>query len=221
MRVWTQTRQETAVLYSPIGLRLIDDLTGKAPLGRIDVRLDVQDLPGTWRTTALAAILTASGVVTYPGLERRANPRGLAARKYRVRLIPQFYLPLYRRNADGIPVDAYPYNDTYPPAVVKKTPDDTILTPAPNYPFQDHIPILHAVVVDPAGKPVPYAIVTQGLKERVLTDARGTASLPLRWVKPNVDFVIDAANERNGQTGTTPNLRLPAALKTVVRIPIH
>jgi hypothetical protein len=140
-----------------------------------------------------------------------------------VRLIStsHFYVPLYRRNADGIALDAYPYNDTYPPAVVKKIPDDTILTPAPNYPFQGHIHILRGVVLDTAGKPVPDAIVTQGLKERVLTDSRGTFSLPLRWIKPNVDFVVDAANERNGQTGTTPNLRLPAALTTIVKIPIH
>jgi hypothetical protein len=68
---------------------------------------------------------------------------------------------------------------------------------------------------------VPDAIVTQGLKERVLTDSRGTSSLPLPWSKPNVDFVVDAANECNGQTGTTPNLRLRAALTTIVKIPIH
>jgi hypothetical protein len=223
MRTWIQTAEETTTLYSPIGLRLIDDLTGKTPLERIDVLLDIQDAQGTWRATGISPVLTASGVVTYPGLERHANPSGLGARKYRVRLNSpsQFYVPLYRRNADGIVADAYPYNDTHPPAVVKQMPDDTILTPAPNYPFQDHIPVLHGVIVDPTGRPVPDAVVTQGLKERVLTDSRGTFSLPLRWIKPNINFVVDAANERNGQTGTAPNLRLPNALKTIVKIPIN
>jgi hypothetical protein len=49
MRTWVQTVKETATLYSPIGLRLIDDFTGKTPLGRIDVLLDIQDAPSTWR----------------------------------------------------------------------------------------------------------------------------------------------------------------------------
>jgi hypothetical protein len=45
--------------------------------------------------------------------------------------------------------------------------------------------------------------------------------LPLRWIKPNVNFVVDVANERNGQTGTTPNLKLPDALSKIVKIQIN
>jgi hypothetical protein len=220
VRTWLPTVEETTQLFSPIGLRLIDDLTGKAPQGRVQVFLDAKDPYGNWLATGIKAVITAGGVLIYPGLERHANVTGLPARRYRVRLKAELYVPLYRRNADGIEVDAFPYNDTHAPAMVKKLPDDTILTPAPNYPFQDHIPVLHGIVEDTGGKPVADAMVTQGIKERVLTDGRGTFSLPLRWIKPNVNFVVDVANERNGQTGTTPNLKLPDALSTIVTIQI-
>jgi hypothetical protein len=135
VRTWVQIVEETIELYSPIGLRLIDDLTGNPPIGRIEVFLDLKSAAGNWLPTGIPVVVTAGGVLTYPGLERHANVTGLPSRRYRVRLKPELYVPLYRRNADGIEVDAFPYNDDNPPAMVKKLPDDTILMPAPNYPL--------------------------------------------------------------------------------------
>ena len=221
MRRWVEAVEESAKLYSPIGLRLVDDLTGSAPLGRIEVLLDVKDPQGQWIDTHRAPVITASSIVAYPGLERRARIDGAGAVRYRVRIKPEFYIPFYRMTDDAIERDAYPYNDTNPPAQVKHVPDDVVLTPAPNYPFEKHIPVLHGLVTDAANSPVAFVHVKQGAKERVLTDERGTFSLPLRWIKPGDNFQVDAINERNGQHGTSPNLKLPDALKNVLKIQIN
>jgi hypothetical protein len=219
VRYWIQIVEESTQLYSPIGLRLVDDLTGSTPRGRVDVFLDAKDASGNWNATGVAATKTLSGFVSYPGLERHANVVGLPSRRYRVRLDAQFYLPLYRRNSEGIEFDAFPYNDTNPPTTISKLTQDAILTPAPNYGVEGHIPVLKGVVVDAADKPVRDAMVTQGAKERVLTDARGTFALPLRWVKPNVPVPVDAADERTGRTGTI-TIQLPGSLSKSQKIQI-
>jgi len=45
MTNWIQTVAEHTQLYSPIGLRLVDDLTGTTPRGRIDVYLATRGMP--------------------------------------------------------------------------------------------------------------------------------------------------------------------------------
>lgn len=202
---------ESTKLYSPVGLRLLDELTGKAPIGNTDVYLDILEPNATWRLTDIQAVKTPTGVITYPGLERHADVTGLPARWYRVRLSPAFYVPLYRRKDEGIAFKAFPYNDTHPPQVITSFAQDTFLTPAPNYPFAGHIPVLRGVVVDNTNKEVPDAVVTQSAKETVLTDFRGTFALPLRWVPPHVPTPIDAVDERTGRVGSI-QIQLPDAL---------
>jgi hypothetical protein len=219
MRNWTQTVTEDTQLYSPIGLRLVDDLTGNTPRGRVNVFLDSRDASGKWHATGIAATKSLSGFLTYPGLERHANVEGLPSRRYRVRLDAEFYVPLYRRNSDGIEFDAFPYNDANPPSTITKVTRDAILTPATNYGAEGHIPVLKGVVTDAANKPVKDALVTQGANERVLTDLRGTFALPLRWVKPNVPVPVDAADERTGRTGTI-TIQLPSSLSKSQKIQI-
>ncbi len=102
MRTWIQTIEESTQLFSPIGLRLIDDLTGNSPIGRIQAILELQDAGGEWKDTKIAPVITASGTVTYPGLERHADATGKLPKQFRVRLKPQFYLPLYQRDRDGL-----------------------------------------------------------------------------------------------------------------------
>jgi len=216
---WQTAVVEQSRLYSPIGLRLVDELTGQAPLGKTEAQLDILDSSGTWRQTDLQAVRTPSGVVAYPGLEFHADATSLLPRHYRVRLLADLYVPLYRRNSAGIEFDAYPYDAVHPPQVVVQMAQDAILTPAPNYPFSAHIPVLRGVVVDPAGNPVPDAVVTQGVSERVLTDSRGTFALPLRWAQQNVPVPIDAADERSGRVGTI-QINLPGALGKSQKIPI-
>ncbi len=220
MRTWIQTIEESTQLFSPIGLRLIDDLTGNSPIGRIQAILELQDAGGEWKDTKIAPVITASGTVTYPGLERHADATGKLPKQFRVRLKPQFYLPLYQRDRDGLLCTAFPYDNSHHPQNIKQLPDDVILTPATNYPFEGQIPVARGMVVDAANASVPNAVVTQGAKERVLTDQRGCFALPLRWVKPNPALPIDAANERNGQQGTT-NIQFPQDLSRNIKIQIH
>ncbi len=212
--------EEKAQLYSPIGLRLLDELTNQAPVGKTVAFLDIRDANNTWRQTDFQPVTTISGVISYPGLERHADVTGLQRRRYRVRIVAEFYVPLYRGNSEGIEFDAFPNNDTHPPQQVVRLAQDTFLTPAPNYPFPGHISVLRGVVTDPADEPVPDAVVTQGVRERVVTDAAGTFALPLRWARQNVQIPVDAADNRTGRLGTI-NVQLPDALKKSQTIQIR
>ena len=220
MRQWANTLLESSTLYSPIGLRLIDDLTGGSPLGTVVATLDITDLSGGWRETDVHAVNTPSAIVTYPGLEYHGDVTGLPARQYRVRLISDLYIPYYQINADGIVFTAYPYNDSNPPAVVTQSATDIPLFPAPNYPFASHIPVLRGVVVDAGNQRVTYAYVTQAHTERAVTDGHGNFALPLRWVAPNTATPIDATDPRTGRSGTI-SIQLPAALNSSLTISIH
>jgi hypothetical protein len=206
-------------LYSPVGLRLVDELTGGAPLGNVRETLDVLEPNGSWRQTDIQEVRTPSAVVAYPGLERHSNVTGLKPRQYRVRLAAELYVPFYRANSNGIPFTAYPYNETNPPAVIVGMATDTLLLPAPNYPFVTHIPVLRGLVIDPAKKPVPDAYVTQSNNERALTDSRGTFALPLRWAQLNVRISIDATDQRTGRHGSI-RIQLPDSLRQSQTIPI-
>jgi hypothetical protein len=216
---WQISVAEEMQTYSPVGLRLLDELTDDAPLGKTTAYLDIRDASGVWRQTDIPAVRTPSGVVSYPGLERHADVAGLLPRHYRVRISADFYVPLYQSTSDGIEFDAYPFNDANPPQVIVRLPQDAFLTPAPNYPFQGHIPVLRGIVIDPAKNPVPNALVTQGPIERVVTDSRGTFALPLRWAAQNVPIPIDAVDNRTHRLGSIP-VTLPGDLATSHTIPI-
>ena len=199
---------ERWMLYSPIGLRLLDDVTGKNAFGPVTAFLDRQTPTGGWFDTKIEAVTTPSGYITYPGLERHPEAIG-GPRRYRCRIEAAFYEPLYRAQFDGIEFDAFPYNDTNPPANFPAPPNlplpqDVVLTPASAYPFPANVPVLRGRTVDVNGDTVADAIVSQGVQERVLTDRRGVFALPLRWVTSNVQVFIDATHPRTGRTGTIP-----------------
>jgi hypothetical protein len=216
---WVLTPADVMRVYSPVGLRLLDELTNQPPIGSVQAILDILDASGNWRQTDIEAVVTPSAVVSYPGLGRHATVTGIPVQKYRVRLSADFYIPYYQKNADGIPFDAYPYNDDNPPAVIAKLAIETPLVPAPNYLFASHIPVLRGVVVDAAGDPVMNAYVTQSNNERALTDSRGEFVLPLRWVPVKTTVPIDATDVRTGRTGTI-SIQFPADLNSSQKIPI-
>ena len=216
MITWTPLPGERWLLYSPIGLRLLDDLTGSLPLGKVKALLDRRDPAGNWQETKINAVMTPSGILTYPGLERRADVNRPQVR-YRCRIEAEFYSPLYRATLDGIEFDAFPYNDTNPPANFPAPPNlplpqNVLLTPSSNYPFPPHIPVLRGRTVDINGKPLADAIVSQGLQEQVLTDKRGAFALPLRWVAPNIAVPIDATHPRTSPNISTIPITIPQDL---------
>lgn len=210
---------ESAMLYSPIGLRLVDEFTGDGPVGRVRAFLDRRDAAGVWRATDIAPVKTPGGVLVYSGLERRREVAGQPARRYRVRLEADFYRAFYRSQFDGVEFDAFPYNDTAPPATIAAMPQDELLVPSSAYPFPTHVRVLRGAVVDAAASPVADVIVSHGGLERVLTDERGEFALPLRWASEGVPLPIDAIDQRTGRTGMRP-VTLPQDLGTNQEITI-
>jgi hypothetical protein len=203
---------ERRLLVSPIGFRLINELTGDAPIGRVTSELDRRDASGQWVPMNVRAQRNASGIVIFPALTRTAR-RGLASvppGSFRARFNADFYIPIYRVTEDGVAFDAPPYNDEEAPAILNRVPQDVMLAPAPAYPFPAEWRVLRGVVTGAAG-PVADAEVSRGNTVRVLTDPRGGYALPLRQTKLNTPVVIDATDHRTGRVGQI-TVTLPDAL---------
>ena len=86
MTGWSKLPGEAQELYSPVGLRLIDDFTGGLPLGSVRAQLERRDSSGGWQATDIDVIRTPSGILAYPGLGRQAEVVGRLPRRYRVTL---------------------------------------------------------------------------------------------------------------------------------------
>ena len=220
MTTWATIPDAVTHLYSPIGLRLVDDLTGAAPVGSVQATLDIRNADGGWQQTDIQDVRTLSGIVAYPGLERHANVVGLPTRQYRIRLTAAVYLPLYRAQSAGIQFDADPYNETNPPAHIIGMTTDTFLLPAPNYPFPTNVPVVRGLVVDAANRPVPDVLVEHSHKECALSDAHGSFALALRWAQQGVAIPIDAIDKHTGRHGSTP-IQLPDSLGQSINIIIR
>jgi stalled ribosome alternative rescue factor ArfA len=218
MTNWHIHENERLELYSPIGFRLIDEFTGRPPIGSIVIDLDVKE-GANWRTTDIKASRSMSGIVIFPRLGRRADPIGVLPETYRVRISAEYYRPFYCLTSDGIEFKVYPYNDTNPPTdytvnppvVIKPQVQDEKLIPGVNYPFPTHVRVLRGQVKDAAGQPVIHAEVIRNNAERAVSGEKGAYALPLRWTVNGVPVPIDATNHRTGQTGTI-NITLPGAL---------
>ena len=208
---WLAIPNEELALYSPIGLKLIDDFTGRVPYGSVKALLDFQDQSGDWHEAERSSVRTPSEIVTYPGLGRSAHVAVQPVFRYRVRIDAQYYRADYLKNADGVEFDVHPWDDSTPPAVVPNAPQDLILYPATQYPFSAHIRVLRGVVVDNVGTRIPNVEVTESILERTLTDERGMFSLPLRWPALNAVLQIDALDHRTGRNGQI-NITLPGDL---------
>ncbi len=198
---WRPAAGERSVRFSPVWFRLIDDLTGLPPAGRVLVRLDRRE--GTeWKPTDVAATVTMAGMVAFPGLERRRETAAVPPRHYRVRAEAEFYRPLYREQAEGLEFDAPPHNDDVQPPAPTRT--DMVLLPSVTYPYAAHIRTLRGIVRDQAGMPAEDVLVqTQSRAgpvtrlERTLTDDRGAFTLALRWVRPGSTTSVSATDQRS------------------------
>jgi hypothetical protein len=219
MRTWRELPDEKSVLFSPIGLRPVDDLTGKLPLGKVRAVLDAREPNGDWRATGVRPLVTQGGVIAYPALGRRRSPVGQPATRYRVRVEADHYIPGYRRDQDGIEFDAFPYDDANPPQSAPGMPQPLVLMPAPDYPFAGHLLVLRGIVVDAGGAPVRDAEVSIGTTRRTLSDARGCFALATPRPAAPTSIQVDAADLRSGRVGgaTVP---FPPGLVTSIQITI-
>jgi hypothetical protein len=213
MTNWVTLPGESWVMYSPIGLVLVDEFTTRAPIGAVRPALAIDDGAGSFRATGIDGVITPSATLIYPGLERRHDATG-AARKYRITVDADFYLPRYQLTPtigtpQGIVFDAYPYNDTTAPAQ-PPTYATLALLPGPSYPFESIYPVVRGIVKDGAGAAVAGALVTLGATERVMTDARGAFSIALRWVSMIAQITAQDDAGHVGQISvdvTDPNSR--------------
>jgi hypothetical protein len=214
---WREVGSEHIALYSPLGLRLVDDFTGRAPLGDVSARLDRQVSVGVWEPTSIKAVLTPSSILTWPGLGRELEPVSAPTRRYRVRLEGALYRPAYLEALDGIEFDAPPWDDDNAPVPATTGPKDAYLLPAGSYGFPTWVRVLRGQVEDVSGGPVANVLVSQAGVERVLTDERGAFALPLRWA--TTGQVVQASDARTGRNGSHV-LNLPADLQSNVTITI-
>ena len=138
------------LVFSPLGLALLDDFTGRvfnkrnaqgtilppsddftlgAPIGFLRPRLEVQDDAGNWSDTKIRGLFTDSGILAYPNLGRRGKlPAHENPRNYRVRFATQYYRPfnpdLWTTPNHGSPVsDVLPPDDWFPFKVAPFTGD--------------------------------------------------------------------------------------------------
>jgi hypothetical protein len=211
MTEWQPVPSERLMLYSPIGLHLIDDFTGQAPIGTLRIQLDRQRASGDWEPSGIEGVRTPSEVIIYPGLGRSAHAATQPASRYRARIEASHYRADYLMTDAGIEFDADPYDDTLAPVNIPAAPQPVFLLPAPSYAFQTHIRVIRGVVQDAANQPVAYAEVTEGINERVLSDERGGFALPLRWPALVGQVQIDAVDHRTGASGQI-TVTLPADL---------
>ncbi|MGI9304071.1 MAG: hypothetical protein ACR2RB_15420, partial [Gammaproteobacteria bacterium] len=97
---WTAVPSERGMLYSQIGLRLVDEFTGRRPSYPILTELEYQDSSGDWQPVQRQPTVTPSGVLSFPGLGRSTHVGSAPTVRYRVvvqsdSLRPEYYRPEY------------------------------------------------------------------------------------------------------------------------------
>jgi hypothetical protein len=219
MTIWRRVSGDTIAMHVPIGLKLVDDFTGRPPQGGIRLTLDAEDGPG-WQETDRQPVRTHGGLYAYPGLGRMVDPIAIPIRRYRVRIAAELYVPAYRETSDGIECLVPSYNDRNPPTSTPLMPLTVVLMPAAAYPFPSSAPVLRGIVRDGAGAAVADARVTVSNINRVLTDERGAFSAPLTRQTLVGQIQLDAEHVRTGMTGMA-QLILPGALNRNVEIVVN
>ncbi len=220
MIVWRRTKEMSAKRSTQIAVRLVDELTGAAPIGQLTLTLEALDASGAWRDTRIRPTLNTQFIATYPDLEHRSRAAGLPVRKYRVVVRADDYLAFYPApSSPGLEIDVQPFDDLHP-AAPPAAATTLYLLPAPTYPFPSHVRVLRGRVrLQGTTRYVRGALVREGARERVLTDEQGSFALPLRWPATNASLTIDA-DDRAGKVGSI-QVTLPGDLGISRTIDIH
>lgn len=208
---WQSLSAEKWIVYSHAGLVLVDDFTAKPPKYPVSTDLEYQDGAGNWHSRKRSPVATPSGIISYTALGRSAQAAAQAVLRHRVLLRSSFYRPEYLRNSDGIEFDVHPYDDTTPPAVIPSQPQTILMLPNTNYSYPTHVRVISGLVQDNTGSPVADVEVSEGARERVLTDERGAFSLPLRWSALTATVLLDALDYRTGRSDSI-TINLPGDL---------
>jgi len=205
---WLALNNEQWLLYSQIGLRLVDEFTAKPLKYPVSTTLEYQDSVGEWHTVKRDPVVTPNGLISYPSLGRSDHTASQPVLRHRVLLHSDFYRPDYLLNSDGIEFDIYPYDDFSPPAVIPTHPQTVLMFPSTVYAYPNHLRLVKGLVQDSLGDPVANVEVSEGTRERILTDKRGAFTLPLRWPANNASVMLDALDHRSGRNDSI-NINLP------------
>ena len=220
----------TSVLFSTAWFVPFDEFAQRVRSAGVSTQLDRFDaVDNAWLPQETPAIRTPSAAITYPDLGRRRGA-GAGPEQFRVRFSALGYQALYPADdqpfdasVQGIEFQAFPYDDTHPPAGSGE-PRLVRLLPGVSFPYGPGVRTVYGVVVDAATRaPVANALVeARGTtskdgapwRERTLTDPAGNFRLSLRWAgelpgpPPEQLFHLHAV-ERPGRTGSL-DVRLPA-----------
>lgn len=208
--------EETAFTPCSLAVQPWDELTQSQALGAPQVVLEREGPPDTWRPGP-RAVVTPSGIHAWSRLEHRRSAVGAPPVRYRFTVRSELYVPAFRESRDFELALIQPYDDRGPPPPPPTAPVRVALHPSVAYPFGPSMPVLRGSVVDGDG-PVRDALLTQGTRERTLTDEAGQFALPLRWVVPGL--ITLHIKDRQGRA-TTHKVTLPQALSQAVTITLR
>jgi hypothetical protein len=215
---WQSVPGERSVRSSQVWFRLLDDFTSRAPIEQVTVRLDRQDGAGWTPLDDVRATITTTGMVAFPGLDRRRPVVGLPPRRFRVRIDSEHYRPLYRQQASGVEFQTTPV-DVDDPAPLPVLRQDLVLLPSVTYPYPAHVYTVRGEVRTQAGAPVEDVVVRNQVQigaairtELTLTDDRGAFVLALRFVAAGQTAQVTATDRRTLRTGTV-NVAVPGDLR--------
>jgi hypothetical protein len=197
MTEWRVIEADRRTAYCPIALELRDEFTGGPVIGPAQVSLDIQQ-GADWAPTDRKPERTPGGVFVFTGLGHAVNPAALPSFHIRIRVSAAYYRPRYRVTADGLEFDVPTYNDSVPPAALPPMPEIVLMLPTSAYPFGAHVRLLRGRVLDPLGEPVADALIDADGVERVMSDAMGGFSLPLRWQPLTAPVAVTVAHPRTG-----------------------
>ena len=199
--------------------RLLDDFTGRAPIEHVTVRLDQQDGARWTPLDDVRAAITTTGMVAFPGLDRRRPAAGLPPRRFRVRIESEYYRPLYRQLASGVEFQTIPVDVDDLAAAPPVLRQDLVLLPSVTYPYPAHVYTVRGEVRTQAGAPVEDVVVSNRVQigaamrtEQTLTDDRGAFALALRLVATGKTAQVTAIDGRTQRTGTA-TIAVPGDLR--------
>jgi len=207
-------REETTLLCSPLGMQAIDAFLNCAPIASFSVFVDRFD-GAQWHVTTLRPTRTPSGVLTLPGLGRRAvvlpgDPPAL----YRLRVESDSYIPSYRQRLDGYEFLVPPYNDTNPPSIPNANIGLLSLDPSAAYAYPADVRVLRGTVTEANGSPIRDATTVYAVGQvEAMTDEDGQFALGLRRAPQTGQVAIDVHHDRTNRVRTV-NVTLPAALQS-------
>ena len=203
------------MVYSPLGLSLVDDLTAQRPVGFVNPTLQVETAPksGIWAATGVRGLFTNSGILAYPNLGRRGRVPSPpeAPKNYRVLVAAQYYDPLYADPPGpvGVVFSVTPYDDDSDFTTLVPTMVTLTLLPKANYPYAGDstfvtgkVHRVSGVAVAALVKAVEPVDGTGDTKQtRVLADQGGAFRLPLRWGDPSAPTTVTATDPASGKSG--------------------